>query len=97
MLQIFDKEGNETLSLTDNVTRVVAIYRKSEHNGKLPPPNSDVQKLLESGKLKPFIVGNMLLDLYDDDRYATDVAYLKKWYETATMNDVLVMGVYHNV
>lgn len=96
MLEIFDKNGNPTLSINDNTTRVIAIYKKDIHKGQLPPPSLPTEQL-QSLNMKPFLVSNIFYDLTGDLSVSLYDFFEIKWGDNQRIvgKDVCVLGVYN--
>ncbi|STZ55609.1 Uncharacterised protein [Moraxella lacunata] len=95
MLEIFDENGELTLSVDDNTTKIIAVYRRKIHKGSMPTP------LLSDDELKamnhrPFIVSNTLYDLSKGSVHDIHQLFKTGWNDKQELvdRDVVVLGVY---
>lgn len=93
MLEIFDENGETTLSVNDSTTRIIAIYQKAIHKERLPPPPDNFRQMVENEKnLRPFMVVNTFFEITDD---WLSPRLLLAPAEHLMANDVAILGVYY--
>lgn len=98
MLEIFDEHGESLLSINDNTTKIIAVYQKSIHHGRLPPPLMNGDELIRKN-YRPFMVSNMLYDFSETSVHDIHTLFQSTWQNTQDLlkKDVVVMGVYYHV
>lgn len=93
MLEIFDENGEMTLSVNDSTTRIIAIYQKSIHRGRLPPlPNNVGQMMENEPNIRPFMIVNTFFEI--NNELLSPVQLLAPA-EHLVANDIAIFGVYY--
>lgn len=90
MLEIFNETGKATLSIDDNTTRILAVYKKSVNQGFLPSEFTGPQ--IRSKRERVFMVANSLFDVSDN---VVEASVLVDPSEHLTKNDLVILGVYN--
>lgn len=93
MLEIFDENGETTLSVNDGTTRIVAIYQRAVHGDKIPPPQSNLRQMFENEpNIRPFMVVNNFFEISNEwippERLLAPAEHL-------IANDIAILGVYY--
>lgn len=92
MLEIFDENGETSLSVNDSTTRILAIYHKQTHGGRLPSLPENLQKIQAEPNARPFMVVNTFFEI---NKVWLPQEQLLAPAEHLVANDIAVLGVYY--